>query len=84
MAASPISNLRSIRESIVIAHIQAEAVRHDIGATIATFRRPRYDVPAMGGVVDGGEAVTRLLKGLLEAFPISGWKCSPFITPTTQ
>ncbi len=69
MAAAPISDLRSIRESIVLAHIQAEAVRHDIAGTLATFRHPRYDVPAMGGLVDGDQAVKNLLKSLLEAFP---------------
>ncbi len=62
-------NLRSLRESIVYAHIQAETVHHDIDATIATFHHPRYEVPAMGGTIDGREAVQSLLSALLTAFP---------------
>jgi predicted ester cyclase len=50
-------------------HIEAEAVNHDVAATVATFRRARYEVPAMGAIVDGPEAVSGLVGGLMSAFP---------------
>jgi hypothetical protein len=62
-------HLRARRERIVDEHIQAETVAHDIGAAIATFRRPRYEVPAFGAIADGTEAVEGLLRQLLGAFP---------------
>lgn len=55
--------------AVVDAHIEAETVNHDVAAALATFHRPRYEVPAMGAVVDGGEAVQGLLTQLLTAFP---------------
>lgn len=61
--------LRARRERIVNAHIEAEAVAHDVAAAIATFRHPRYEVPAVGAVADGGQAVEDLLGQLLGAFP---------------
>ena len=61
--------LRARREAVIAAHIKAEAVDHDPAAALATFKRPRYDVPALGGVVDGAENVDGLLHGLLGAFP---------------
>ena len=69
MTPAETSTLRARREAVVKAHIRAEAVDHDIAATLATFRRPRYDVPALGGVVDGKGAVDALLHALLGAFP---------------
>jgi len=57
------------REAIVDAHIRAEAVDHDVNAALATFTRPRYDVPALGGVVDGAAGVNGLLHALLGAYP---------------
>jgi steroid delta-isomerase-like uncharacterized protein len=69
MATAAAQSLRAQREAVVNAHIEAEAVRHDVAATLATFRTPRYDVPAMGGLVDGEGAVTALLTQLLSAFP---------------
>ncbi len=57
------------REAIVNAHIAAESVDHDVAATVATFRHPRYEVPAMGAIMDGDEAVAGLVGGLLAAFP---------------
>jgi len=62
-------SLRARRQAIVDAHIRAEAVDHDVKAALATFTRPRYDVPALGGVVDGAEGVDGLLHVLLRAFP---------------
>ncbi len=67
--AANIDALRARRETLVNAHIEAEAVQHDVAAALATFHRPRYEVPAMGAVVDGGDAVHGLLTQLLAAFP---------------
>jgi hypothetical protein len=61
--------IRTRREAIVNAHIEAEAVTHDVAATVATFRHPRYEVPALGAIVEGPEAVNGLVTGLLSAFP---------------
>lgn len=69
MATTATTNIRSRREAIVNAHIEAEAVNHDVAATVATFGRPRYEVPALGAIVDGGEAVSGLVRGLVSAFP---------------
>lgn len=62
-------HLRARREEIVEAHIQAETMAHDIRATLATFRHPRYEVPAVDAIADGADAVERLLGQLLGAFP---------------
>lgn len=61
--------LRARREEIVDAHIHAETSTHDIAAALATFRHPRYEVPAFGAIADGPEAVQGLLSQLLGAFP---------------
>ncbi|MBV8811256.1 MAG: ester cyclase [Acidobacteriaceae bacterium] len=63
------NSIRERREAIVDAHIEAEAVTHDAAATVATFGHPRYEVPALGAIVDGGEAVNGLVSALLAAFP---------------
>jgi hypothetical protein len=63
------ADLRRRRDAVVDAHIQAEAVDHDIAATLATFSHPRYEVPALAAVADGGRAVDGLLQALLGAFP---------------
>jgi predicted ester cyclase len=68
MATSGVS-LRALREAAVDAHIQAEAVNHDVAAALATFHRPRYEVPAVGAIADGPVAVEALLTQLLGAFP---------------
>jgi steroid delta-isomerase-like uncharacterized protein len=60
---------RERREQIVNEHIEAEAVRHDIRATLETFKHPRYEVPALAAVADGADAVNGLLGALLTAFP---------------
>ena len=67
--AMDIATLRARREAVIKAHIKAEAVDHDVAAAVATFTRPRYDVPALGGVVDGAAGVDGLLHALLAAFP---------------
>jgi steroid delta-isomerase-like uncharacterized protein len=41
----------------------------DLSAALATFKHPKYDVPALGGVVDGAEGVDGLLHALLAAYP---------------
>jgi len=69
MAAQTIENLRARRDAVVQAHIAAETVQHDVAAALATFHHPRYEVPAMGAVVDGGDGVRDLLTQLLGAFP---------------
>ena len=62
-------SLRARRDAVVKAHIEAESVKHDVAAALATFAQPRYDVPALGGVVDGAAGVDGLLHGLLGAYP---------------
>ena len=69
MATTASPGLRAQREAIVNAHIEAEAVTHSAAATVATFRHPRYEIPALAPVVDGAEAVNGLITGLLAAFP---------------
>jgi hypothetical protein len=51
---------RAHRELIVNEHIEAETIRHDVTATVKTFKHPRYEVPALGVVADGAEAVNEL------------------------
>ena len=65
-AVDNITGLRQRREAIVNQHAEAEN-RHDIGATIATFHHPRYEVN--GDPSDGAEAVRELLQGLMRGFP---------------
>ena|ERR1017187_476950 len=69
VATATLSSIQARRQAIVNAHIQAEAVTHDVAATVATFQHPRYEVPALGAIVDGAEGVTGLGSGLLSAFP---------------
>ena len=52
---------RARRELIANEHIEAEAIRHDVTATVKTFEHPRYEVPALGVVADGAEAVNGLM-----------------------
>jgi hypothetical protein len=60
---------RAHRELIINEHIEAEAVRHDVAATIKTFKHPRHEVPALRAVADGAEAVNGFLQVFLTAFP---------------
>jgi steroid delta-isomerase-like uncharacterized protein len=69
MSAAAVDGVRARREAVVDAHIEAEAVKHDAAATLATFKRPRYEVPALGAVVDGADGVHGLVTGLVTAFP---------------
>jgi predicted ester cyclase len=69
MTTTSTPSLRAHREAVVNAHIEAEAVTHDVAAAMATFHHPRYEVPAVGAIADGPEAVQGLLSHLLGAFP---------------
>jgi predicted ester cyclase len=69
VATTATNSIRARREAIVNAHIEAEAVAHDVAATVATFRHPRYEVPALEAIMDGAEAVNGLVSGLIAAFP---------------
>ena len=69
MATASTPSLRARREAVVNAHIEAETVTHDVAAALATFHHPRYEVPAVGAIADGAEAVQGLLSQLLGAFP---------------
>jgi predicted ester cyclase len=66
METAELTRIRARREAIVDAHIEAEAATHD---AVATFRHPRYEVPALGAIVDGAEDVSGLVGQLLVAFP---------------
>jgi predicted ester cyclase len=67
--AATIDSIRARREAVVKAHIEAEAVNHDVASTVATFAHPRYEVPALAVTADGPQAVGGLISGLLSAFP---------------
>ncbi len=69
MSSAATSDFRNRRNAVVDAHIEAEAVNHDVAGALATFHHPRYEVPAVGAIADGPEAVTGLLGQLLGAFP---------------
>lgn len=69
MATSITPSIRTQREAVVQAHIKAEAVNHDVAGVLASFRHPRYEVPALEAIADGTEAVEGLVGYLLTAFP---------------
>jgi predicted ester cyclase len=69
MAAVAMESLRARREAVVNAHVEAEAVNHDVAAALAAFHHPRYEIPARGLIADGSEAVEQFLVGFLGAFP---------------
>jgi len=69
MTPAAAEDLRARREAIVKAHIEAEAIHHSADKTLATFRHPRYEVPALATTADGAEAVRGLVGALLAAFP---------------
>jgi steroid delta-isomerase-like uncharacterized protein len=60
-------DLLQSREKTVMAHLEAER-RRDFDAALATFRRPRYELPG-GEVVDGAEAVAEMYRDLHTGFP---------------
>jgi predicted ester cyclase len=69
MEITNVRDLRVLREAVVKAHFQAETVDHNVAAALATFRHPRYEVPAVGATVDGAAAVQEFLTQLFGAFP---------------
>ena len=69
MAATTTESIQASREAVVKAHIEAEAVKHDVAATLATFVHPRYEVPALSAIADGSAAVHGLVSAVLSAFP---------------
>ncbi len=69
MATSTTQSIRAQREAVVQAHIKAEAVDHDVTGVLASFRHPRYEVPALEAIADGTQAVEGLVGYLLTAFP---------------
>ena len=69
MATSTTQGVHARREAVVQAHLKAEAVDHDVASVLATFRHPRYEVPALAAVADGTQAVEGLVGHLLSAFP---------------
>ncbi|MCU1252099.1 MAG: hypothetical protein JWQ49_5128 [Edaphobacter sp.] len=69
MASSTTQSIRTRREAVVRAHIKAEAVDHDVASVVASFRHPRYEVPALAAVADGAKAVEGVVGHLLSAFP---------------
>jgi len=62
------TNLRTVREATVRAHMDAEA-DHDVAATLATFAEANYDVVPLGAPSNGAAAVDELLHGLFAGFP---------------
>ena len=62
------NDLRSRREEIVLAHVDAEN-GHDIDAILGTFHHPAYDVVALGEVFDGASAVRGFWQDLFAGFP---------------
>lgn len=69
MATVTIRDIRAQREAVVKAHFDAETVDHNVAAALATFRHPRYEVPAAGAIADGAAAVRDFLTQLFDAFP---------------
>ncbi len=59
--------LQQVREATVVEHIESE-LRRDFDATLATFRRPRYELPG-GEVIDGRDAVADMYRELFTGFP---------------
>lgn len=60
--------LRRRREDLVRQHMEAENV-HDFDAVIRTFRHPRYELIATGGVHDGEAEVRQYFRATRTAFP---------------
>lgn len=63
------SQSTTTRESTVKAHIKAVTETHDAPTILATFTRIRYEVPALGAVVEGPDAAAHLLGNIFAAFP---------------
>jgi steroid delta-isomerase-like uncharacterized protein len=61
-------SLRTAREAVVRAHMQAEA-NQDVAGILASFSEANYDVVPLGAPTNGAAAVDELWHGMLEAFP---------------
>jgi steroid delta-isomerase-like uncharacterized protein len=61
-------SLRETRGRIVREHMESEN-RHEFDVTLATFRRPRYELVATGEVIDGEAAVAHYYEETRAAFP---------------
>jgi|GEM_PF-4648390 hypothetical protein len=68
-----LESLCARREAVVNAHIEAEAVQHDVAATLATFVSPCCDVPALGGVLAEVQEWMRPYVGCWEPTRTSGY-----------
>lgn len=64
----PSLELRAAREAVIREHLDSEN-RHDFDATLATFRRPRYELIGSGQVFDGEAEVRRYFAETRTAFP---------------
>lgn len=62
------AGLRQLRENTVLAHFEAEN-RHDVAATLATFKSGCGRTELPGEVADGPEAVADAYRELFTAFP---------------
>ena len=61
--------IRTAREAVIQAHVVAETHQHSVAATIATFRHPRYEIPAFGLIAEGASEVNDFLTVFLRTFP---------------
>lgn len=66
--ASVDAELRQLRETTVLAHFEAEN-KHDIAATLATFKSGSARTELPGEVADGPNAVADSYRELFTAFP---------------
>jgi hypothetical protein len=64
------TELKQIREQLVLRHVAAENVR-DLEAVMATFTHARYEIIPTGTVFDGDEAVRNML--------LRQWSDLPFL-----
>jgi steroid delta-isomerase-like uncharacterized protein len=60
--------LRQTREQIVREHMESEN-RHEFDKSLATFKRPRYELMATGEVIEGEADVARYYQETRAAFP---------------
>jgi hypothetical protein len=63
-----LASLQRSRETIVLAHIDAEQ-RGDWLAALETFHHPRYEITPTGEVFDGDEEVLAFYRESAGAFP---------------
>ena len=61
-------SLRERREAVVREHMESEN-RHEFDVTIATFKRPRYEIIPTGEIFDGEQQVRGYFAASRAAFP---------------